>query len=210
MIIIKIILTVMIDMILIYLGVQFISTRDDADGEIVLSKKGYTVSYVWCMIFTLMNILLNNVDIHRYIIFNIILIYNTIMSYTDIQSKMVWPIISYISALIAIVNLIVSNLLSKIDLVLTLKYSFIALIVIILFKIVRAFGDGDLKIIFVNYLFILPFYKEITPIVSLITLLMVMIPFILINFKKIKGGKMREAVAFAPYLMASMFITMFV
>ena len=210
MTILKILITIILDILLVTLGVKFISTRGDADGEIILHKKGIILSILLISVFTLVNMFLNSGNVHRYIIFNTLCIYNTIMSYTDIQSKMVWPIISYITALIAIINLIVSNLLEIITIRITIKHLIIATVIMIVFKIIRAFGDGDLKIIWVNYIMILPMYGELTPVISLITLLIVMLAFILINIKSISKGKVRNAIAFAPYLMATILITMFI
>lgn len=210
MTILKILITIILDILLVTLGVKFISTREDADGEIILHKKGIILSILLISVFTLVNMFLNSGNVHRYIIFNTLCIYNTIMSYTDIQSKMVWPIISYITALIAIINLIVSNLLEIITIRITIKHLVIATVIMIVFKIIRAFGDGDLKIIWVNYIMILPMYGELTPVISLITLLIVMIAFILINFKSIQRGRVRNAIAFAPYLLASVLLTMFI
>lgn len=210
MTILKILITIILDILLVTLGVKFISTREDADGEIILHKKGIILSLLLISVFTLVNMFLNSGNVHRYIIFNTLCIYNTIMSYTDIQSKMVWPIISYITALIAIINLIVSNLLEIITIRITIKHLIIATVIMIVFKIIRAFGDGDLKIIWVNYIMILPMYGELTPVISLITLLIVMITFILINFKSIQRGRVRNAIAFAPYLLASVLLTMFI
>lgn len=210
MTILKILITIILDILLVTLGVKFISTREDADGEIILHKKGIILSILLISVFTLVNMFLNSGNVHRYIIFNTLCIYNTIMSYTDIQSKMVWPIISYITALIAIINLIVSNLLGIITIRTAIKHLIIATVIMIVFKIIRAFGDGDLKIIWVNYIMILPMYGELTPVISLITLLIVMLAFILINIKSISKGKVRNAIAFAPYLMAAILITMFI
>ncbi|MBO5388645.1 MAG: hypothetical protein J6A59_10975 [Lachnospiraceae bacterium] len=210
MIILKILITIILDILLITSGIKFISTREDADGEIILNRKGIILSIVWITLFTLANIFLNSGDLHKYVIFNILCVYNTIMSYTDIQSKMVWPIISYITALIAIINLIIGNLLELITIGITIKHLIIATIIIVVFKLIKAFGDGDLKIIWVNYIMILPMYGELTPVISLITLLIVMLAFILINIKSISKGKVRNAIAFAPYLMASILITMFI
>lgn len=210
MTILKILITIILDILLVTLGVKFISTREDADGVIILHKKGIILSILLISVFTLVNMFLNSGNVHRYIIFNTLCIYNTIMSYTDIQSKMVWPIISYITALIALINLIVSNLLEIITIRITIKHLIIATVIMIVFKIIRAFGDGDLKIIWVNYIMILPMYGELTPVISLITLLIVMLAFILINIKSISKGKVRNAIAFAPYLMAAILITMFI
>ena len=210
MTILKILITIILDILLVALGVKFISTREDADGEIILHKKGIILSILLISVFTLVNMFLNSGNVHRYIIFNTLCIYNTIMSYTDIQSKMVWPIISYITALIAIINLIVSNLLEIITIRITIKHLVIATVIMIVFKIIRAFGDGDLKIIWVNYIMILPMYGELTPVISLMTLLIVMIAFILINFKSIQRGRVRNAISFAPYLLATVLLTMFI
>ena len=210
MTILKILITIILDILLVTLGVKFISTREDADGEIILHKKGIILSILLISVFTLVNMFLNSGNVHRYIIFNTLCVYNTIMSYTDIQSKMVWPIISYITALIAIINLIVSNLLEIITIRITIKHLVIATVIMIVFKIIKAFGDGDLKIIWVNYIMILPMYGALTPVISLMTLLIVMIAFILINFKSIQRGRVRNAIAFAPYLLATVLLTMFI
>ena len=210
MFILKAVIETMISISVILFTVHMISKAEDSDGEIQLTKKGVLTICLMSLGFSLLNGYLNRGDTYRSVVFMILFIYNSAMAYTDVQSKMVWPLVSYIFAALAFIFIIASLVSKNITIALVVKHLIIVFGLVAIFKVIHAFGDGDLKIIAVNYLMILPVYMDLTPIIMLLGILIVMIAFVIINIKKIRGGKAMEAIAFAPYLLASVILFTFV
>lgn len=202
-------IVIILSILTIFSCIKYISLQDDADNEVELNKKMIGITIIVTIIYSILNMLLNETGI-SYIIFNILMIYNIIMAYTDTQCKYVWPIISYVYTIIGVIFIIISNYIGMLNILETVKQVLVILSIIIIFKLLNAVAIGDLRIMFTNYLLIIPIYKDITPLAWLLTTLIAMLTLIIINIKNLRKGQLREKVAFAPYILLSNILLLFI
>lgn len=200
---------IILSILTIFSCIKYISLQDDANNEVTLNKRMVGITIIITVIYSILNMLLNETGI-SYIIFNILMIYNIIMAYTDTQCKYVWPIISYVYTIIGVIFIIISNYIGMLNILETVKQVLVILSIIIIFKLLNAVAIGDLRIMFTNYLLIIPIYKDITPLAWLLTTLIAMLTLIIINIKNLRKGQLREKVAFAPYILLSNILLLFI
>lgn len=202
-------IVIILSILTIFSCIKYISLQDDADNEVELNKKMIGITIIITVIYSILNMLLNETGI-SYIIFNILMMYNIIMAYTDAQCKYVWPIISYVYTIIGVIFIIISNYIGILNIIETIKQIFVILSIIVIFRLLNAVAIGDLRIMFTNYLLIIPIYKDITPLAWLLTTLIAMLTLIIINIKNLRKGQLREKVAFAPYILLSNILLLFI
>lgn len=200
------VLAYIISMFIILWSISLISKIDE-DQKVKLTLKGSLFTALWCGLYVISCLLFAQ----RYSFwFIILMVYVTIVSYTDIQCKMIWAVFSYIASLISIINIVVRVSLGEISLFVALSQIISITIIVVILCVFKAFGTGDLRMLYVTYTWTIWPFGELNPMYSLIALLVSMVACVIIHLPIFKKTKLKEKIAFAPYIALSTLLLVYV
>lgn len=181
-------------LILVYATTKF----EDAKG-VKLTTKGVSGVSMWSLIYSLLIVLFTGSEYEK-IVFTLLLIYFTVMAYTDIQTKSVWPVYSYIVTVFGIITIISGIIYDRLNLEFTLIFLGCFSVILLIMKLLKAFGTGDLRILFAEASVIYGLKGfDSTFIGILLQLLVACIGFLLVRAME-KRYDTKERCAFAQYL----------
>lgn len=129
------------------LALVYVTTKFEDAKDIKITTLGIIGISTWSLFYSLLIILFAS-NKYEKVVFILLLVYFTVMAYTDIQTKYVWPIYSYIVTLFGIAITVFGIIHNKLDLGFTLVFLASLSVILIVMKLMRAFGTGDLRILF--------------------------------------------------------------